>query len=353
MTAAAIAIDRGVTINDVLLKSLKPDSTTSLRLLRPVSPSIVRPETIIRLCKTVPRPILEMAASTASILIRFAQSDAPSLVIAVYRLSIAFLILTPVLLSRYRSDLQAMTKREVSLTLISGMFLAIHFATWITSLEYTSVASSVVLVQTAPLFVALLSPLILRERLSHSIVAGLILALIGSLIIGLSDACSLDKGLRCPSLASFFLGNAMKGDLLALAGAAAGAGYIIIGRRVRSTVSLIPYITLTYGVASVVLIVLMLRAGHPPFGYSPQTYLWLLLLALLPHGIIELPMVFLAAGIGLRLGHQVLTALTGKPTEIKREFKDGIRFYFRWIMPLLFVAAVIETFITPLLLGIS
>ena len=223
-----------------------------------------------------------LAASTASILIRFAQSDAPSLVIAVYRLSIAFLILTPVLLSRYRSDLQAMTKREVSLTLISGMFLAIHFATWITSLEYTSVASSVVLVQTAPLFVALLSPLILRERLSHSIVAGLILALIGSLIIGLSDACSLDKGLRCPSLASFFLGNAMKGDLLALAGAAAGAGYIIIGRRVRSTVSLIPYITLTYGVASVVLIVLMLRAGHPPFGYSPQTYLWLLLLALLP-----------------------------------------------------------------------
>ncbi|WP_440956304.1 stage II sporulation protein M [Methanosarcina sp. Mfa9] len=75
-------------------------------------------------------------------------------------------------------------------------------------------------------------------------------------------------------------------------------------------------------------------------------------LALLPHGIIELPMVFLAAGIGLRLGHQVLAALIGRPTELKREFKDGIRFYFRWIVPLLFVAAVIETFITPLLLGI-
>lgn len=75
-------------------------------------------------------------------------------------------------------------------------------------------------------------------------------------------------------------------------------------------------------------------------------------LALLPHGIIELPMVFLAAGIGLRLGHQVLAALIGRPTELKREFKDGIRFYFRWIVPFLFVAAVIETFITPLLLGI-
>ena len=77
-----------------------------------------------------------------------------------------------------------------------------------------------------------------------------------------------------------------------------------------------------------------------------------ILIALVPHGIIELPMVFLAAGIGLRLGHQVLAALLGRPTEIKREFKDGIRFYFHWIVPLLFVAAVIETFITPLLLGI-
>lgn len=77
-----------------------------------------------------------------------------------------------------------------------------------------------------------------------------------------------------------------------------------------------------------------------------------ILLALVPHGIIELPMVFLAAGIGLRLGHQVLAALIGRPTEIKKEFKDGIRFYFRWIVPFLFVAAVIETFVTPLLLGI-
>jgi drug/metabolite transporter (DMT)-like permease len=74
----------------------------------------------------------------------------------------------------------------------------------------------------------------------------------------------------------------MKGDLLALAGAAAGAGYIMIGRRVRSTVTLIPYITLTYGTASVVLIVLMLIAGQSPFGYSPQTYIWFFLLALLP-----------------------------------------------------------------------
>ena len=76
-----------------------------------------------------------------------------------------------------------------------------------------------------------------------------------------------------------------------------------------------------------------------------------ILLALLPHGILELPMVFLAAGIGLRLGHQVFSALIGKHTRIKREFKDGLIFYFRWILPLLLVAAIIETFITPVILS--
>lgn len=76
-----------------------------------------------------------------------------------------------------------------------------------------------------------------------------------------------------------------------------------------------------------------------------------IVLALLPHGIIELPMVFLSAGIGLRLGHQVFDALIGRPTEIKKEFKEGVRFYFSWILPLLFLAAVIETFITPLILS--
>ncbi|AKB77315.1 Integral membrane protein [Methanosarcina horonobensis HB-1 = JCM 15518] len=74
-------------------------------------------------------------------------------------------------------------------------------------------------------------------------------------------------------------------------------------------------------------------------------------LALLPHGVLELPMVFLSAGIGLRLGHQVFAALIGRPTEIKKEFKEGLQFYFRWILPLLFLAAVVETFITPLILS--
>lgn len=84
---------------------------------------------------------------------------------------------------------------------------------------------------------------------------------------------------------------------------------------------------------------------------SQERGLFFILLALLPHGIVELPMVFLSAGIGLRLGHQVFDALIGRPTEIKKEFKEGLRFYFRWILPLLFLAAIVETFITPLFLS--
>ena len=77
-----------------------------------------------------------------------------------------------------------------------------------------------------------------------------------------------------------------------------------------------------------------------------------ILLALLPHGVVELPMVFLSASIGLRLGHHVFLFLIGRPTEVKREFKKGLKFYFIWIVPLLFVAAIIETFVTPLILSL-
>ncbi|HEY3363158.1 MAG TPA: stage II sporulation protein M [Methanosarcina sp.] len=77
-----------------------------------------------------------------------------------------------------------------------------------------------------------------------------------------------------------------------------------------------------------------------------------ILLGLLPHGILELPMVFLAASIGLRLGHQVFSALIGRPAQIKREFKEGVTFYFRWILPVLLVAAIIEAFITPRILSL-
>lgn len=224
-----------------------------------------------------------LAVSTASIFIRYAQEDAPSLVIAAFRLAIATLVLSPLTLTRHRAELKALTRQEAILALLSGSFLALHFATWISSLEYTSVASSVVLVSTTPLWVALLSPFTIKEPLRRAVIFGLILALIGGTIVGLSDACVLqNSGITCPAMADFLKGDAFIGDLLALAGAVMGASYILIGRQLRGNVSLITYISVVYGMAAVVLVLIMFAAGQSPWGYPPQTYLWFVLLALIP-----------------------------------------------------------------------
>ncbi len=228
-----------------------------------------------------------LAVSTASIFIRFAQQEAPSLVIAAWRLSLAALVLAPLALARHHQELRALTRRELGLALLSGIFLAIHFATWISSLEYTSVASSVVLVSTTPLWVAIIAPFTLKERSGRWVILGLVLSLSGGLVVGLSDACQWSAtGLACPPLASFVQGKAFLGDLLAVAGAVAGASYLLIGRRLRSLrnppLSLVGYIFVVYGMAALVLLGIMLAAGLSPFGYSGPTYLWFALLAFVP-----------------------------------------------------------------------
>jgi drug/metabolite transporter (DMT)-like permease len=223
-----------------------------------------------------------LAVSTASIFIRFAQVYAPSLVIAALRLTFASLILAPFALTRHREEIAQLGRRDLLLGILAGIFLALHFATWISSLEYTTVASSAVLVSTTPLWVALLSPLVLKEPINRPVVVGMILALLGGLIIGLSSACTWTNGISCPSVGTFFKGQAMWGNFLALAGAWMAAGYLMIGRRLRSKFSLIPYIFVVYGIAAIILVVIMLAAGETPFGYPSQVYFWILLLAIFP-----------------------------------------------------------------------
>ncbi len=223
-----------------------------------------------------------LAVSTASILIRFAQADAPSLVIAALRISFASLVLAPLALTRHRAELASLSRRDLGLALLSGLFLAVHFATWISSLEYTTVASSVVFVSTGPLWVALVSPLLLKEHLGRAALVGLTLALLGGTIVGLADACVWNNGLACPSLSTALQGRAMWGNFLALAGAWAVTGYLVIGRKLRAKMSLIPYIFVVYGMSALALIVLMFALGESPLGYQPATYLWILALALVP-----------------------------------------------------------------------
>lgn len=271
-----------------------------------------------------------LAMSTASIFIRYAQAEAPSLVIATARLLIASLVLLPLAVTRQRPELAALSRKDLLLGLLSGFFLALHFATWITSLEYTTVASSVVLVSTSPLWVALLSPLTIKEPLTRKIVIGLLIAMLGTVIIGGSDICSTtEQGFSCLPLSELVTGRAFWGDLLSLTGAWMAAGYLLIGRSLRAKLSLVSYIFVVYGMAALVLIVLMLASGLSLGGYSPQTYLWFLLLGLVPqllgHSTVNWALGYLSAAfvsltlLGEPIGSAILAyiLLNEIPTPIK------------------------------------
>jgi len=124
-------------------------------------------------------PVGIAAVSTASVLIRFSQEFVPSITIAAYRLGLAALILLPYTLIKHGREIRSLTWRDLKFALLAGLLLALHFATWITSLEYTSVASSVVLVTTTPLWVALMAPFFLGEKTPRIAFAGMLIALLG------------------------------------------------------------------------------------------------------------------------------------------------------------------------------
>jgi drug/metabolite transporter (DMT)-like permease len=224
-----------------------------------------------------------LAVSTASILIRFAQREAPSYVIAAGRLTLAALILLPFALGNLKNEVRQISRKNVLLLGLAGLFLGLHFATWITSLEYTSVASSVVIVTTAPLWVALFSPIFLNEKISRWILIGLGVSLVGSVIVGLNSACAFTSGrVICQPVLTMGSSAMVSGNLLALAGAVLSAGYLIIGRRVRNSLNLVTYTFVVYATAALVLIGLVVATGETFLGYSKVTYLLLLSLAIVP-----------------------------------------------------------------------
>ena len=224
---------------------------------------ISRTRLLLSLCMGI------VAVSFASILIRFAQgAGMPSLSIAAWRLIFASTILLPYAWITRRDEIRTLSGREWGLLVASGVFLGLHFATWIASLGYTSVASSVVLVSMGPVFVGLGSWLLLRERPRALLVAGIILAATGSIAISWGD---LGQG-RIQ----------LVGDLLALAGAVFVAGYLMIGYRVRARRSLTTYIALVYTVAMLTVVIIVLITRQPMFGYSLNAYGWVLALALGP-----------------------------------------------------------------------
>jgi len=196
-----------------------------------------------------------IGVSTGSIFARLA--DAPVLVTAAYRVGLASLILVPLAAWKARDELRSLSFRDIRLAILSGFFLALHFATWISSLDYTAIANSVVLVNTIPLWVGLFTPLIAKDRLARATLISIIVSVGGGVIIGFGDFATG--------------GRALLGDLLAVIGAICAAIYLLIGRNLRRQLSLISYVALCYGSAALFLWLVVLVLKLPLTGYSTQT----------------------------------------------------------------------------------
>ena len=209
-----------------------------------------------------------LAMSWAGPLIKF--TTAPAQVVSAWRLVFSVAFIAMVLLARRKSlPPLRLSGRDWFLAVAAGIMLALHFWTWIASLRYTSVAASVVLVDMQPIFVALMSGALLRERASRVQWLGILVACAGAIVIGLGDARSTGS----------FSRSALFGDALALSGALFVSGYYVIGRRLRQQLELWVYIGVVYGIAAVVLLLIAGLDGSADLtGYPSRD--WLIFLAL-------------------------------------------------------------------------
>jgi len=207
-----------------------------------------------------------VSVSFAAIFIRLAQ--APPLIIATYRLSIASLLLLPFTATKSAESLRKLAKRDIVLISLSSLFLALHFWLWITSLEYTSIASSVILVTCHPAFVGAISYFLWGERLNRLTIGGVVVALIGIILI---------------NYGGFTFGSrAIFGDLLALVAGFAMGGYLIMAKQLRARIDILPYLTLVYAGAAVILLLTTVSFGYSFTGYTTTTYIMMVLLAIVP-----------------------------------------------------------------------
>jgi drug/metabolite transporter (DMT)-like permease len=244
-----------------------------------------------------------LAVSTSAVLVRW--SGAPSLVKAFYRVLFTTLLLAPFAFTRYGAALRSLSGRDLLVAAGSGLALALHFATWFESLEWTSVAASVTLVQSQPVFVAMGATLLLDERVGRTKAAGIAVALCGMVLMSLAEG-----GSAAP--------RPLYGNALAVVGAVTVAAYYLAGRSLRQRVPLIPYVVVVYAVCALALFAFVLgealaggaALGPTLFDYPVEE--WLLFL-----GMAVGPGIFGHTVFNWALGHLeasvVSVSLLGEP----------------------------------------
>lgn len=208
-----------------------------------------------------------IAVSSSAILVKLA-AGAPAGMIAFYRLFFAVLMMAPFIFVKYKEEIRSIQKKDWLLATLSGIFLALHFILWFESLNYTSVASSVVLVTLQPVFAFLGTYFFFGERFSVAAIISLFITLFGSVIIGWGDMQ--------------ISGMALFGDILALLGAVTVTGYFLLGQQLRRNLSLMTYTFIVYGISSVTLFLYNAILGNNFFHYSANHWLLFLALAIVP-----------------------------------------------------------------------
>lgn len=208
-----------------------------------------------------------ISVSTSAIFVKLAD-QAPAAIIANYRLLFAVILMAPLVLVKYRHDFKHIQKKDWIYSTLAGIFLAFHFILWFESLNYTSVASSVVLVTLQPIFAFIGTYLFFKERFSPAAVISMFIALFGSFIISWGD---------------FQLGmEELFGDILALLGAVMITVYFLFGQDSRKRISLIPYTFIVYSASSITLIIYNVILQNSFTGY-PADYWWIFIaLAIVP-----------------------------------------------------------------------
>ena len=190
-------------------------------------------------------------------------SAAHPIAIAAWRLAFAlFVIAVALLVTGEWRQWARLSRRELGIAVGAGAMLAFHFWSWNASIALTSVAASVVLVNTQPVVVAMLSAMWLREAPSRRQWIGIAVAMVGALAVAAPDLLVVDPSGDHP--------RALLGDLLALIGAVTAAIYFVAGRRLRGTLDLWSYVGLVYGSCLVALLALAAVAGAPLTPQPPR-----------------------------------------------------------------------------------
>ncbi|MBD3381305.1 MAG: EamA family transporter [candidate division Zixibacteria bacterium] len=208
-----------------------------------------------------------LSVGWAAIFIRWCDGIDP-LLISFYRMAWATALLLPVSLIRAKKIFIGISRRDFLMMVFIGFILALHFGTWISSLFYTTVASSTVLVTTQPIFLVLFSMLFTSEKVRGTSILAILLALSGAIVIGLGD-------LR-------FTGDYIKGDLLAIAGAVCVAIYLFLGRQVRQRVANLAYVQIVYASSALFLLAGVLIFSDFSYDFPLRQHIWLLCLGLIP-----------------------------------------------------------------------